>query len=65
MIIGSQAMNALKRPLEATVISIARTIGITVPFALIGQRLGQIHGVFIGISAAGALCGAVAWLMLT
>ena len=63
VLIGSQAMNALMRPLPAAAVSIARTLGVSVPLALLGQRLGQIHGVFVGISLAAAVCGAMAWVL--
>jgi putative MATE family efflux protein len=65
VLIASQAMNALKRPMAAMAVSMARTFALTVPLALIGEWLGKIHGVFIGISAAGVLCGAAAWIMLS
>lgn len=65
VIIASQTMNALHRPLPAAAIGLTRTVGVLVPFALLGQWLGQIHGVFIGIAMAGATCGAIAWLVLT
>jgi len=52
VLIASQAMNALRRPMAAATISMARTFAVTVPLALIGQWLGNIHGVFIGISVA-------------
>jgi Na+-driven multidrug efflux pump len=64
VLIASQTMNALHRPLPAASINLARTVGITLPFALIGHYLGQIHGVFIAIAAAGATCGAAAWLTM-
>jgi Na+-driven multidrug efflux pump len=64
VLVGSQAMYALARPMPAAVISLCRTIGIMVPFALIGQYFGQVHGVFIGIASAGATCGAIAWVTL-
>jgi putative MATE family efflux protein len=64
VLIASQAMNALHRPLPALMISICRAIAVTLPAALVGQWLAQIHGVFIGISAAGAVCGAAAWVLL-
>lgn len=65
VLIASQTMNALHRPLPAAGISIARTVGVTVPFALIGNHFGQIHGVFIGMAMSGAVCGAAAWLIMT
>jgi putative MATE family efflux protein len=64
VLVGSQTMNALARPLPASIVSLARTIVITVPFALVGQWLGQIHGVFIGISLSAAACGALALVMM-
>ena len=42
----TKTMNALRRPLPAATLNLARTVGITVPFALIGHYLGGIHGVF-------------------
>ena len=65
VLIASQTMNALHRPLPAAGISLARTVGVTIPFALVGHHLGQIHGVFIAISLSGAICGAAAWLTMT
>jgi Na+-driven multidrug efflux pump len=65
VLIASQTMNALRRPLPAATINLARTVGVTVPFALIGNYLGQIHGVFIAIAVAGATCGAIAWATMT
>jgi putative MATE family efflux protein len=64
VLIGSQTMYALRRPLPAAGISLCRTVLLLVPFALIGQWLGQVHGVFVGIAAAGAVCGASAWVIL-
>jgi putative MATE family efflux protein len=64
VLIAAQAMNALRRPLPATGISMARTIGV-VPFALAGHWAGGIYGVFIGIAVGASICGAVAWLMLS
>jgi putative MATE family efflux protein len=65
VLIASQTMNALHRPLPAASISLARTVGVTIPFALIGHHFGQIHGVFIAIALSGAICGAAAWLTMT
>lgn len=65
VLIASQTMNALARPMPAAVISLARTVGVTVPFALMGQWLGQVHGVFIGVALAGAVCGAGAWILMS
>jgi Na+-driven multidrug efflux pump len=65
VLIASQTMNALRRPLPAATINLARTVGITVPFALVGHYLGGIHGVFIAIALAGATCGAAAWVAMT
>ena len=62
---ASQVMNALARPLPAAVVNLLRTVVIMVPFALIGRRLGEIQGAFIGISVAGATCGIIAWVVMS
>jgi putative MATE family efflux protein len=64
VLIGSQTMYALRRPLPAATLSLCRTFVVLIPFALIGQWLGQVHGLFIGIAAAGAACGVSAWVTL-
>jgi putative MATE family efflux protein len=64
VMVGGQTMNALARPFPAAMISLARSVGLVVPLALLGQWLGQIHGVFIGIACANAICGALAWVVL-
>src|SRR5262249_40555632 len=50
VLVASQTMNALRRPLPAATLNLARTVVVTIPFALAGHYLGGIHGVFIGIT---------------
>jgi len=65
VLIASQTMNALMRPLPAAAINLARTVVVTVPCALAGHWLGGIHGTFIGIAIGGATCGALALIVMT
>jgi Na+-driven multidrug efflux pump len=64
VLISSQAMNAMRRPLPATFISMARAMGVTVPCALAGHWIAGVHGVFAGIAIGAALCGVAAWIVL-
>jgi hypothetical protein len=50
--------------MSAAVINLARAMVVTVPLALLGHWLGEIHGVFIGISASAFVCGAGAWIAI-
>jgi putative MATE family efflux protein len=65
VMIASQTMNALHRPLPAATLNLARTVGVTIPFVVLGHYLGGIHGVFIAILLAGTTCGAMAWVAMT
>ena len=62
VLVAAQTMNALARPIPAAFVSLLRTCLVTVPCALIGQWLGQIHGAFIGIAVGNTLSGAIAWI---
>jgi Na+-driven multidrug efflux pump len=63
--ISSQTLSSLHYPMPAAVINLARTVVVTVPLAILGHWLGQIHGVFVAISASGIICGVVSWIMMS
>jgi Na+-driven multidrug efflux pump len=65
VLIASQALNALRRPLPAMAINLCRTIAVTVPCAVVGHWAGGIHGTFVGIAVGGATCGALAWAVMS
>ncbi len=65
VMVASQTLSALHHPMTAALINLARAVVVTVPLALLGHWLGQVHGVFIGISASSLLCGVGAWIVMS
>jgi len=62
--VASQTLSSMHYPMPAAIINLARTAVVTVPLALLGHWLGHIHGVFIGISASGIICGVGSWIVM-
>jgi putative MATE family efflux protein len=62
--VASQTLNSLARPLPASAINLARTIGVTVPLAVGGLWLGGIQAVFVALGFSGLIVGAIAWVWM-
>jgi putative MATE family efflux protein len=56
----SAAFNAIDRARRATVLSVARSLLLAVPLALLGGALGGVAGVFVGMALANVLTAALA-----
>jgi putative MATE family efflux protein len=59
--VAMSTLNAMALPLQASMVGLARSLFISVPFVFIGQWLGGIHGVFISIGAASLTVGIFSW----
>lgn len=64
-IVATSAFNGMGKPLPGMVVSMLRIIGFNVPFALLGQWLGGITGLFIGVAAANVAAGLLSQLWIT
>jgi putative MATE family efflux protein len=58
------ALNVLSRPYDALVLEFLLAFVLWIPFALVGGHLGQITGVYIGLSLANILAGVAAYLWM-
>lgn len=58
----NSAMNAINKPLKATILSILRLFVFYIPFAIIGSKLGGIIGTFLGISTGTFLIGIISFI---
>jgi putative MATE family efflux protein len=56
-IVATSAFNGMGKPLPGMVLSMLRIIGFNVPFALAGQWLGGLTGLFIGVAFANIAAG--------
>jgi len=62
--VAMSAWNALAMPFAASVIGLARSLLVTVPFIFIGSHWAGMEGVFVANSLAAIAVGAVAWVWL-
>ena len=54
--------NALEMPLKSTALAALRLVALAVPLAWLGSVLGDLVGLFLGIAAANAIMGVVAFV---
>ncbi len=59
VMVASQVLNSLARPLPASAINLMRSIGVTVPLALLGLWLGGVEGAFIGLGVSALIVGTI------
>ncbi|MBL8628828.1 MAG: MATE family efflux transporter [Rhodospirillaceae bacterium] len=59
--VAMSTLNAMALPFAASMVGLARSLFISVPFVFIGLWLGGIHGVFMAISAAAVAVGLFSW----
>ena len=59
VMVASQTLNSLARPLPASAINLMRSVGVTVPFALVGLWVGGIQGAFIGLALSALVVGVI------
>lgn len=64
-IVATSAFNGMGQPLPGMVLSMLRILGFNVPFALAGQWLWGLPGLFIGVAAANILAGVLSqfWIV--
>lgn len=55
------AFNGLGKPMPGVAISLTRMFALTVPLAYFGSLTWGVNGVFIGVAAANAMSGILAW----
>jgi Na+-driven multidrug efflux pump len=58
------ALNVLSRPYDALVLEFLLAFVLWIPFALVGGHVGQITGVYIGLSLANILAGVAAYIWM-
>ncbi|MBN2119474.1 MAG: MATE family efflux transporter [Candidatus Omnitrophica bacterium] len=63
MLTGS-VFNAINKPLHSALLNLVRTFILYVPFAYLGAHLLGLNGIFIGITLANIITGAVAFLWI-
>lgn len=59
--VAMSTLNALALPFAASMVGLARSLFVSVPFVFIGSWLGGMEGVFLSISAASFVVGAYSW----
>jgi len=64
LLVVSAALNALNKPLQATMLMALRLFGLYVPLALLGTWLIGLNGVFGAAAVANFVAGGMAWLWL-
>jgi putative MATE family efflux protein len=64
LMITASALNALNRPLHATVLMALRLFGLYVPLALIAQMMFGLNGIFGAAAIANILAGIASWFWL-
>lgn len=64
IMLGSAALNALRRPLQAAMLNLLRLFLILLPLAWLGDRLLGLDGIYLGLGGANLLAGLVAWRLL-
>lgn len=62
---ATSAFNGMGKPLPGMVLSMLRILGFNVPFALAGQWLWGLPGLFIGVSLANVLAGGLSQIWIT
>jgi len=62
--VAMSTWNALAMPLAASIIGLARSLLVTVPFIMAGAWVAGIEGVWVGNSLASVAVGAAAWWWL-
>ncbi len=62
VMVVNAAFNGLGKPMPGVYISVARMIGLYVPFAFIGQRLFDVAGIFAAYAVANLLSGLLGYL---
>jgi putative MATE family efflux protein len=62
--VGMSAWNALAMPFAASIIGLARSLLVTVPFIFIGSYMAGMEGIFVANSLAAVAVGAAAWVWL-
>lgn len=60
-IIACSALNAVRRPIHAFLFSLIRLFILLIPFSYIGGKVGDVKGMFIGISLANIISGTISW----
>lgn len=61
----TSGFNGMGKPMPGMVLSMLRIIGFNVPFALVGQWLWGLPGLFIGVSLANVLAGVLSQVWIT
>lgn len=62
---ATSAFNGMGKPLPGMVLSMLRVIGFNVPFALAGQWLWGLPGLFLGVSLANVLAGGLSQVWIS
>ncbi len=67
MVYTGFAFNAIQKPLHASLLTVIRLAGLTLPMAYLGSHLLGVYGVYLGISAATILASllALTWFSKT
>jgi putative MATE family efflux protein len=56
------ALNVMKRPYDSLILELILAFGLWVPLSLAGSSIAGLPGVFIGLSCANCIAGAIAWI---
>jgi putative MATE family efflux protein len=60
-LVVSSALNASNRAAQSAGLSAIRMLGLTVPGAVLGDRIGGLPGIIVGLTLAQLLAGLLAW----
>jgi Na+-driven multidrug efflux pump len=64
LLLANASLNALTRPLQATLLTVLRLFVLFIPLAFLGSTLFGLHGIFGAAAAANGLVGVAACLWL-
>lgn len=62
-LVAGAAFNSVNQPLKATALAVVRTALLALPLAWLGSKLGGLPGVFVGMTVANVITGALSWFV--
>jgi putative MATE family efflux protein len=62
--VAMSVLNSLAKPLNASMVGLARSMFVTVPLVFIGSHFAGMEGIFIANSVAGVAVGFAAWWLM-
>jgi putative MATE family efflux protein len=62
--VAMSVLNSLAKPLNASMVGLARSMLVTVPLVFIGSHFAGMEGIFIANSVAGVVVGFAAWWLM-